>query len=73
MNCGNCHKCLEGLTIEVGIGKIPVTSTRMILCSICGNKRCPKASDHELACTGSNDTQQIGSVYSEINFKTLDE
>lgn len=73
MNCGNCHKCLQGLTIDVGIGRIPVTATKMILCSICGNKRCPHATDHELACTGSNDVQQAGSIYSDINFKTLEE
>jgi hypothetical protein len=59
--------------VDIGIGKIPFTATRIILCSICGNKRCPKASDHELSCTNSNDIQQIGSVYSDINFKTLEE
>ena len=36
---------------------------RMILCPDCGNKRCPKASDHSLACTGSNNRGQPGSVY----------
>ena len=29
----------------------------------CGNKRCPKASDHRLACTGSNLSGQAGSIY----------
>ena len=38
--------------------------THMILCPECGNKRCPKASDHKLACTGSNESGQPGSVYS---------
>ena len=37
---------------------------RMILCSECGNKRCPKASDHTLQCTGSNELHQAGSVFS---------
>lgn len=37
--------------------------TRMILCPVCGNKRCPKASDHTNACTGSNDPGQPGSIY----------
>ena len=73
MNCGACHKCLDAETLDVGIGKIPITMTQMILCPICGNKRCPRATDHELACTGSNDVGQVGSVYSNINFKTLDE
>jgi hypothetical protein len=33
------------------------------VCSICGNKRCPHATDHDLACTGSNETGQEGSQY----------
>lgn len=37
--------------------------SRMILCPTCGNKRCPKASDHELACTDSNEPGQPGSVF----------
>jgi hypothetical protein len=36
---------------------------RMIVCPTCGNKRCPKASDHDLTCTGSNGAGQPGSVY----------
>jgi hypothetical protein len=35
----------------------------MITCPLCGNKRCPRASDHLLTCTGSNEPGQIGSVY----------
>lgn len=35
----------------------------MRLCPICGNKRCPHVSDHELVCTGSNDPGQEGSIY----------
>jgi len=35
----------------------------MKLCPICGNKRCPHASDHDLPCTGSNEPGQKGSVY----------
>lgn len=37
----------------------------MILCPACGNKRCPRASDHRFACTGSNDVGQFGSLYGE--------
>lgn len=36
---------------------------RMWLCPNCGNKRCPKATDHTLACTGSNEPGQKGSMY----------
>ncbi len=30
------------------------------VCSICGNKRCPHAEDHNFKCTNSNDVGQIG-------------
>lgn len=48
-----CWKCYKGHKICVP----------MILCPMCGNKRCPKASDHELACTGSNASGQPGSIF----------
>lgn len=34
--------------------------TYMIVCSNCGNKRCPQAKDHRYKCTGSNNIDQIG-------------
>lgn len=37
--------------------------SRMWLCSVCGNKRCPHATLCAFACTGSNDPGQPGSVY----------
>lgn len=55
----DCRKCAEGKTIDGW----PETVRRMFACPVCGNKRCPKATDHELACTNSNDTGQPGSVY----------
>ena len=67
MNCNNCHRCLDGVRTEFGI---PITATMMIVCPECGNKRCPKATDHEFKCTGSNDIGQAGSMYSSFNFKT---
>jgi hypothetical protein len=33
------------------------------VCPTCGNKRCPHASDHDLACSGSNEPGQPGSIY----------
>lgn len=36
---------------------------RMILCPECGNKRCPKATHHDLPCTNSNEPGQPGSIY----------
>lgn len=49
-----CHKCLDTRNEMRAF---------MVLCQECGNKRCPKASDHELACTNSNEPGQQGSVY----------
>lgn len=49
-----CWKCMEARR-EI--------RSHMILCPDCGNKRCPKAADHELACTGSNEPGQPGSAY----------
>ena len=36
---------------------------RFVTCKECGNKRCPKASDHRLKCTASNEPNQPGSYY----------
>lgn len=35
----------------------------MVVCSICGNKRCPHATHHDHACTNSNATGQPGSGF----------
>lgn len=40
-----------------------VQNMRMITCTVCGNKRCPKATDHNNECTNSNASGQEGSVY----------
>lgn len=42
---------------------ITLTDMRMVLCSICGNKRCPRATDHRNICTNSNEPGQQGSSY----------
>lgn len=55
----DCRKCAEGKVIDGW----PETMTRMFLCPTCGNKRCPKATDHELGCTNSNEPGQPGSYY----------
>ena len=47
----------------------PVFVTRMILCPECGNKRCPKATDHMLDCTESNEARQPGSLWSPFNYR----
>lgn len=35
---------------------------RMYMCSICGNKRCPKAENHKFKCTNSNAVGQKGEL-----------
>lgn len=67
--CGNCHACLVGV-IKHGL---PITSQRMILCPDCGNKRCPKASNHRHQCTNSNEPNQRGSIYSHPAKELTDE
>ncbi len=41
----------------------PLTLSRMILCPTCGNKRCPRATNHNNPCTNSNEPGQPGSRY----------
>jgi hypothetical protein len=48
-DCG-CHKCNP-------------EAWWMVLCNTCGNKRCPHATDHENACTNSNEAGQKGSIF----------
>lgn len=42
---------------------ITLDDMRFVVCSKCGNKRCPKATDCRNECTGSNDAGQLGSAY----------
>ena len=50
----------------------------MIVCPTCGNKRCPRATDHRLACSGSKEdglsqsgaiTQQGGTHYRDMKIE----
>lgn len=45
----------------------------MFLCPECGNKRCPKSTDHTFACTGSNEPGQVGSFYGVWSAKKDDD
>jgi hypothetical protein len=56
INTCHCHKC-------VPIEASKPESVYMRLCPECGNKRCPKASDHNNPCTNSNEPNQVGSIY----------
>jgi hypothetical protein len=54
-----CYDCLKDMN-EDGW---PITLSRMILCPVCGNKRCPRATNHTNLCTNSNEPGQPGSRY----------
>lgn len=41
-------------------------SMRLALCPTCGNKRCPRAHNHTLACTNSNAPGQPGSSWEHV-------
>ena len=60
-----CHRCLDQRDARTVSGQ-PIFEAIMILCPTCGNKRCPHASDHNLACTNSNMPGQRGSLYTSI-------
>lgn len=61
-----CHKCYDKnkdrKAIIIG-DTIFEVNRPFIACSICGNKRCPKATDCSLECSGSNEPGQKGSLY----------
>ena len=52
----DCHNCRNQRTLTLA-------DIHMVLCPICGNKRCPKATDHRNTCTWSNEPGQPGSAY----------
>ena len=60
-----CRQCLRDRKSGTWIGQFFLLEelSRMILCQVCGNKRCPHATDHRHACTGSNAPGQRGSAY----------
>lgn len=60
-----CLRCAteRGDGTMIGDVFIPAEMSRMFLCAICGNKRCPHSDDHRNACTNSNDSGQVGSRY----------
>jgi len=51
--CYNCMKERDPMSVL----------SQMVVCPNCGNKRCPKATDHTLECTNSNEPGQKGSRY----------
>ena len=56
-----CYNCNKDYTEPGSV--FPYVHSIMIVCPECGNKRCPHATDHSFACTGSNEPGQTGSRY----------
>lgn len=42
----------------------------MRVCLDCGNKRCPKGTNLDLACTGSSDPGQVRSRFADMVWQT---
>ena len=63
--CWRCYderQKVEGVD-GITIGSVFFPTHGMIVCKVCGNKRCPKATDHRNDCTNSNEPGQTGSCY----------
>lgn len=57
-----CFSCIDEFKLE-GAGGLPLNAFVMIVCPLCGNKRCPHANNHRFDCTNSNEPGQKGSAY----------
>lgn len=51
-----CAKCFA--QSAQAQGRPWLSMSVMVVCTICGNKRCPKASNHANQCSGSNSPNQ---------------
>ena len=60
----SCRRCLK--ENDVRYSGIPAALCTMVLCAVCGNKRCPHANDHRNPCTNSNEPGQPGSAYAHV-------
>jgi hypothetical protein len=62
-----CRRCQEergeGKSFAMGDVLMNFGFRGMIVCEICGNKRCPHATNHRHTCTNSNEPGQKGSIY----------
>ena len=75
--CWECRKDNVVFKLNDGNLKFDITEAmnRVFLCPICGHKRCPHATSHKEACTGSNEPGQLGStfgIYPNPNRRLLD-
>jgi hypothetical protein len=68
-NCG-CIRCLDARPPMSPHQFGPNSRQRMVVCPVCGNKRCPRANWHGNECTGSNEPGQPGSAFESIHNET---
>ncbi len=67
----HCRRCdqergeAKFASLDLGNGAHALMNfgSRFYMCETCGCKRCPHATDHRYACTGSNEPGQEGSIY----------
>jgi hypothetical protein len=59
-----CYNCLN--KVYEDSRPFPMTAYTFIVCPTCGNKRCPRSTDHNLECTNSNEPGQKGSRYEQV-------
>lgn len=64
-----CYECMKHELTEDGQ---PYIITKPIVCPLCQNMRCPKATYHENGCTGSDEPNQPGSRYQWIKVDGMD-
>lgn len=57
-----CSKC-DDARVQRELAEGKPSFPYFQVCPVCGNKRCPKGTDHDLECTGSNEPGQKGSRY----------
>lgn len=65
--CG-CAECREAIDAVID-SFYSMLSQGMILCPLCGNKRCPHASSHRYSCTQSNVFGQTPELLPEYEVK----
>lgn len=60
----DCYDCaMKAAAALSSMERVMIVNSRMYVCPLCGNKRCPKATSHTLDCTNSNEPGQPGSRY----------
>jgi hypothetical protein len=64
----NCHQCRHDRA-KTSKPEDPVgwwmLNQMFVTCPDCGNKRCPKATNHRRPCTNKNEPGQKGSIYGD--------